>query len=1066
MALNVSAWAIRKPVPSIVLFVVLTAIGLYTFDRLPITRMPNIDVPIVSVTITQPGAAPSELETQVTKVVETSIAGVQGVKHISSTITEGTSLTVVEFQLETQVDRAVNDVRDAVTKVRTELPQDIEEPLVQRVDVEGMAIVTYAASAPAMTPEELSWFVDDTLVRALQGVRGVAQVKREGGVEREIRISLDPDKLAALGVTAADVNRELAATNVDLAGGRGEIGTQEQSVRTLGGASTVEDLAETRISLPATGGGGTRYVRLADLATVTDGAAEPRIFARLDGKPVVAFGIYRAKGFSDVVVAENAEKALQDLEKRHPEVDITLIDSTVKYTEADYTSAMHTLMEGAVLAVIVVMVFLRDWRATIITATAIPLSILPTFWVMDLLGFSLNGVSLLAVTLVTGILVDDAIVEIENIVRHMRMGKSAYRAAIDAADEIGLAVVATTLTIVAVFLPVSFMGGIAGQYFRQFGITVAVAVLFSLLVARLLTPMLAAYFMRDHGHREKPDSWLMRAYVGLLHRSIRHRFLTVTAGILLFIGSMWLSTLLPSGFIPNSDVSRSVLALELPPGATLEATRRVVDEVTDTLKAQPEVASVFATAGSGSTDGPASGGGEVRKATIIVNLVPRAERTATQKEFEMRLRDDIARIPDLRFNFGASGGAGPGGREFTIILSGSDGAEVEAKALELEREIREKVKGLSNVQTSAALERPELRVVPKLAEAAALGVSVSDIAQTVRIATLGDVSQNLAKFSAGDRQVPIRVQLDERARGDLSTFETLKVRTAAGASVPLLSVADISFGTGPSSLNRYDRARRVAVEADLAGNTQLGEALAEVYALPAARNMPSSIVLTESGDAEIMGEVFGGFATAMMAGVMMVLAVLVLLFANVLQPITILIALPLSVGGAFIALLLTNNAMTLPVVIGFLMLMGIVTKNAILLVDFAIESVHAGADRTTALIEAGRKRAQPIIMTTIAMAAGMMPSALGLGEGGDFRSPMAIAVIGGLLASTLLSLIFVPAVFTLMDDLGHLMARIFGRFIGARDEPDEHAGAPVARAGLHAVDAGPHSTPRPPLAAE
>lgn len=1066
MALNVSAWAIRKPVPSIVLFVVLTAIGLYTFDRLPITRMPNIDVPIVSVTITQPGAAPSELETQVTKVVETSIAGVQGVKHISSTITEGTSLTVVEFQLETQVDRAVNDVRDAVTKVRTDMPQDIEEPLVQRVDVEGMAIVTYAASAPAMTPEELSWFVDDTLVRALQGVRGVAQVKREGGVDREIRISLDPDKLAALGVTAADVNRELAATNVDLAGGRGEIGTQEQSVRTLGGASTIEDLAETRISLPATNGGGTRYVRLADLATVTDGAAEPRIFARLDGKPVVAFGIYRAKGFSDVVVAENAEKALQDLEKRHPEVDITLIDSTVKYTEADYTSAMHTLMEGAVLAVIVVMVFLRDWRATIITATAIPLSILPTFWVMDLLGFSLNGVSLLAVTLVTGILVDDAIVEIENIVRHMRMGKSAYRAAIDAADEIGLAVVATTLTIVAVFLPVSFMGGIAGQYFRQFGITVAVAVLFSLLVARLLTPMLAAYFMRDHGHREKPDSWLMRAYVGLLHRSIRHRFLTVTAGILLFIGSMWLSTLLPSGFIPNSDVSRSVLALELPPGATLEATRRVVDEVTDTLKAQPEVASVFATAGSGSTDGPASGGGEVRKATIIVNLVPRAERTATQKQFEMRLRDDIARIPDLRFNFGASGGAGPGGREFTIILSGSDGAEVEAKALELEREIREKVKGLSNVQTSAALERPELRVVPKLAEAAALGVSVSDIAQTVRIATLGDVSQNLAKFSAGDRQVPIRVQLDERARGDLSTFETLKVRTAAGASVPLLSVADISFGTGPSSLDRYDRARRVAIEADLAGNTQLGEALAEVYALPAARNMPSSIVLKESGDAEIMGEVFGGFATAMMAGVMMVLAVLVLLFANVLQPITILIALPLSVGGAFIALLLTNNAMTLPVVIGFLMLMGIVTKNAILLVDFAIESVHAGADRTTALIEAGRKRAQPIIMTTIAMAAGMMPSALGLGEGGDFRSPMAIAVIGGLLASTLLSLIFVPAVFTLMDDLGHLMARIFGRFIGARDEPDEHAGAPVARAGLHAVDAGPHSTPRPPLAAE
>ena len=1061
MALNVSAWAIRKPVPSIVLFVVLTAIGLYTFDRLPITRMPNIDVPIVSVAITQPGAAPSELESQVTKIVETSIAGVQGVKHISSTITEGSSLTVVEFQLETQVDRAVNDVRDAVTKVRTDLPQDIEEPLVQRVDVEGMAIVTYAASAPAMTPEELSWFVDDTLVRALQGVRGVAQVKREGGVEREIRISLDPDKLAALGVTAADVNRQLAATNVDLAGGRGEIGTQEQSVRTLGGATTVADLAETRIALP-----GGRHVRLADLGFVTDGAAEPRIFARLDGMPVVAFGVYRAKGFSDVVVAESTAQALRDLEKRHPDVSITLIDSTVKYTEADYTSAMHTLIEGAVLAVIVVMLFLRDWRATIITATAIPLSILPTFWVMDMLGFSLNGVSLLAVTLVTGILVDDAIVEIENIVRHMRMGKSAYRAAIDAADEIGLAVVATTLTIVAVFLPVSFMGGIAGQYFRQFGITVAVAVLFSLLVARLLTPMLAAYFMRDLGHREKPDGWLKRAYVALLLRSIRYRFVTVAAGIVLFIGSMWLSTLLPSGFIPNADVSRSVLALELPPGATLESTREAVDEITGLLKAQPEVASVFATAGSGSAGEGASSGGEVRKATIIVNLVPRGARAATQKEFEMRLREEIARIPDLRFNFGASGGAGPGGREFTVILSGSDGALVEAKALELEREIRDKVKGLSNVQTSAALERPELRVVPKLAEAAEMGVSVADIAQTVRIATLGDVSQNLAKFSAGDRQIPIRVQLDEKARADLSTFETLKVRTAAGASVPLLSVADISFGTGPSSLNRYDRARRVAIEADLAGETQLGEALAEVYALPGAKSLPASVVLKETGDAEIMAEVFGGFATAMAAGVMMVLAVLVLLFANVLQPITILIALPLSVGGAFIALLVTHNAMTLPVVIGFLMLMGIVTKNAILLVDFAIEAVHAGTDRTTALIEAGRKRAQPIVMTTIAMVAGMMPSALGLGEGGTFRAPMAIAVIGGLIASTVLSLVFVPAVFTLMDDLGRLMARIFGRFIGARDEEDAPHADPVVRPGLHAVDAGPHSTPRPPMAAE
>ncbi|MBS7537703.1 efflux RND transporter permease subunit [Ancylobacter lacus] len=1063
MAINISAWSIRKPIPSIVLFVVLTVLGLFAFGDVPITRMPNIDVPIVTVQINQSGAAPSELETQVTKKIETTVAGVQGVKHITSSITEGTSLTTIEFQLETQVDRAVNDVRDAVTKIRTELPQDIDEPLVQRVDVEGMAIVTYAAEAPTMTPDELSWFVDDTVIRALQGVRGVAQVKREGGVDREIRIALNPQKLAALGVTAADVNRQLVATNVDLAGGRGEIGTLEQSVRTLGGAATVADLAETRIALP-----GGRQVRLADLGTVTDGAAEPRLFARLDGKPVVAFGVYRAKGFSDVVVAQNAEAELRRLEARHPDVTITLIDSTVKYTKADYESAMHTLVEGAVLAIIVVMIFLRDWRATLVSALAIPLSILPTFWVMNLLGFSLNGVSLLAVTLVTGILVDDAIVEIENIVRHMRMGKSPYRAAIEAADEIGLAVVATTLTIVAVFMPVSFMGGIAGQYFKQFGITVAVAVLFSLVVARLLTPMLAAYFLRDHGHRESHDGPVMRGYVALLRASIRHRFVTIAVGIGLFAVSMWLSTLLPSGFIPNADVSRSVLAVELPPGSTLHTTQDVVDEISALMKKQPEVASVFATAGSNSGAGGGGGqsAGEVRKATLIINLVPRADRTETQKQFENRMQRVIAGLPDLRFNFGASGGAGPGGREFTVILSGSDGPAVEKAALELEREIRAKAHGLTNVVTSAALERPEIRVVPKLAEAAELGVSVSDIAQTVRIATIGDVSQNLAKFSAGDRQVPIRVQLDEAARAEIGTFQTLKVRTAAGASVPLSAVADIEFGVGPSSLDRYDRARRIAIEADLVGNTQLGEALAEVYALPAAKHLPPGVVLKEAGDAEIMAEVFGGFAIAMAAGVMLVLAVLVLLFSDLLQPITILVALPLSVGGAFVALLLTNNAMTLPVVIGFLMLMGIVTKNAILLVDFAVESVRLGHDRTSALIEAGRKRAQPIVMTTIAMAAGMVPSAMGLGEGAAFRAPMAIAVIGGLLASTVLSLVFVPAVFTLMDDVGRLFGKVFGRFVGERDDPeDDHRRASAAGAAPRGAEVQ-HELPPPRIAAE
>ncbi|MFG1360682.1 efflux RND transporter permease subunit [Xanthobacter pseudotagetidis] len=1028
MALNVSAWSIRKPVPALVLFVILTALGIVHFRALPVTQMPNIDVPIVMVTVTQAGAAPSELETQVTKKVENAIAGVAGVKHITSSISEGTSVTTVEFHLETLVDRAVNDTRDAVTKIRTELPRTIDEPLIQRVDIEGLPIVTFAVSSPDMTPEELSWFVDDTIARALQGIRGVAQVKREGGVDREIRVALDPDRLMALGVTAAEVSRQLRATNVDVSGGRGEVGTQEQSIRTLAGAASVEELADTRIALS-----NGRSVRLKELGTVSDGAAEPRVFARLDGKSVVAFGVYRAKGFSDVTVYDRVQKELGNLRAAHPDITVTEIDTTVRYTKSDYQSAMNTLIEGAILAVIVVFLFLRDFRATLITALAIPLSILPTFWLMDMLGFSLNAVSLLAVTLVTGILVDDAIVEIENIVRHMRTGKSPYRAAVEAADEIGLAVVATTLTIVAVFAPVSFMGGIAGQYFKQFGITVAIAVLFSLAVARLITPLLAAYFLRDTGHVQK-DGLAMRGYMRLLGWSVRHRLATIVMGLGIFVGTIFLSTLLPSGFLPNNDISRSMLSIELPPGTTLAETQRVADRITKMMLERPEVRSVYATAGSGGQGGLAMVAGEVRKAQIVVNLKPRGERAIDQKTFESDLHGPLAAIPDVRFTWSRDGQNAQ--RGFQVILSGNDGAAVEKAALALEKEIRDGVPELANVVSSAALDRPEIRIVPKLDEAADLGVSVDTIAETVRIATIGDISANLAKFSAKDRQIDIRVQLDERARTRLATFDALKVPTASGASVPLSAVATIQFGKGPTALDRYDRARRIAVEADLVGATPLGAALEKVKALPAALSLPAGVTLKEAGDAEIMEEVFSGFAMAMAAGLMMVLAVLVLLFHDVLQPITILISLPLSVGGAFIALLITGNSISLPVVIGFLMLMGIVTKNAILLVDFAIEAMGHGMDRTTALMEAGHKRAQPIVMTTIAMVAGMVPSALAFGEGGAFRAPMAIAVIGGLITSTVLSLVFVPAVFSVMDDVSRVLGRLFGRFVGARDEKD------------------------------
>ncbi len=506
MALNISAWSIRNPLPSVVFSIILLILGWMSFTKLAVTRLPNADIPVISVAVAQFGAAPAELESQVTKIIEDGVSGVENVRHITSSITDGLSVTTIQFSLETNTDRALNDIKDAVTRVRSNLPQNVNEPLIQRVDVVGLPIVTYAAIAPGKTPEQLSWFVDDVVKRALQGIRGVAQVERIGGVDREILVSLDPDRLQAVGLTAIDVSRRLRGSNVDLAGGRAEIGRNDQAIRTLAGARTLNDLAGTMISLPAGG-----EVRLDDLGTVTDTIADRRTFARFNGEPVVALGIKRSKGASDVVVAKAVQKRIDELKASNPEVDLQLIDTSVEFTEGNYEAAISTLFEGAALAVIIVFIFLRDLRATIIAAVSLPLSIFPAFWVMDLLGFSLNLVSFLAITLSTGILVDDAIVEIENIVRHMRMGKSPYRASLEAADEIGLAVIAISLTIIAIFAPASFMGGIAGQFFKQFGITVSVQVFFSLLAARFVTPVLAAYFLKPHHHDDPPPGFILRA---------------------------------------------------------------------------------------------------------------------------------------------------------------------------------------------------------------------------------------------------------------------------------------------------------------------------------------------------------------------------------------------------------------------------------------------------------------------------------------------------------------------------------------------------------------------------
>ena len=1051
--MNFSAWSIRNPIAPLLAFVLLVYVGIQSFYTLPITRFPNIDVPIVAVSVTQSGAAPAELEAQVTKEVEDAVAGISGVKDIMSTVTDGSSVTSVLFEIEVPTNQALQDVKDAIDRIRSDLPASVEEPVVTKIDVEGQAIQTFAVSSPDMTMEELSWFVDDKVKRALQGQAGIGKVDRFGGADREVHIDLNADKLDSFGISAADVNRQLRSMNADLGAGRGQIAGAEQAIRTLGDARSVEKLAATMIALP-----NGRFVRLSDLGAVSDTYEEPRSFSRFNGNPVVTFAVFRSKGASEVTVSESVAAALDTVRARYPEVAIEKVDDSVYFTYGNYEAALHTLMEGALLAVIVVLLFLRNWRATLISAAALPLSVIPTFFVMDMLGFSLNLVSFLALTLATGILVDDAIVEIENIARHIRMGKTPYRAAIDAADEIGLAVIATTFTIIAVFVPVSFMPGIPGQYFIQFGLTVAVSVFFSLAVARLITPLMAAYLMRSgdaDGHGEEKEGVFMRGYTWLVRKTTGKwysRYATLLGAIVFLIGSLALLFTVPGSFMPPEDASRIVLSVELPPDAMLEDTDRTTSAVYDRVKDIPGVSSVFVLGGSSP-----KGDLELRRASITVILdkldhslvrklvndvagripligphLPKVEaegRVRPQWDIEKDIFAALRDIPDVRVIKLNDRGE----RDLSFNLLSNDEQALNETVAALEAKLRADPL-LANVSSEGSLPRPELQIRPRDDQMARLGITTAQIAEVVRVATIGDIDALLSKISLDDRLIPIRVQVDRNLRSDLAAIRNLKITAASGVRVPLASVADIDYSEGPSSVKRYDRNRVISIGSDLKPGIALDTASARFREIAESIDMPPTVQFTESGDAEIQAEMQQSFANAMLLGLLLVLTVLILLFKDVVQPFTILLSLPLAIGGVAASLVLTQNSLSMPVLIGILMLMGIVTKNAILLVDFAIESMHRGMDRLEAMVEAGRKRARPIVMTSIAMSAGMLPSALGVGEGGSFRSPMAVAVIGGIIVSTVLSLVVVPSFFLIMDDVSRFLGWVFGHFVGRKDE--------------------------------
>lgn len=1017
--MNVSSWSIKNPVPALILFILLTLAGFISFNAMKIQNFPDLELPTVTVNASLPGASPGQLENEVARKIENSIAKLQGLKHIYTKIQDGSVTITAEFRLEKPTQEAVDDVRSAVSEIRADLPDDLRDPIISKVNLAGSPILAFTIFSPSLDDEALSWFVDDTVTRKLLGVQGVGSISRVGGVNRQIWVELDPAKLQSLNASAADISRQLRLSQIEVAGGATKLGGSDQPIRTIATVKSAEALAQMEILLSDG-----RKIRLDQVATVKDTFAERTSTALLNGKTVVGFDVTRSKGASELEVGAGVHKALEDLKIAHPDIQITEAFNFVIPVQDDFDASITLLLEGAVLAVLVVWLFLGDVRATFVSAVALPLSVIPAFIGMHYLGFSINVVTLLALSLVVGVLVDDAIVEVENIVRHLRMGKSPYQAAMEAADEIGLAVIATTFTLIAVFLPTAFMSGIPGKFFKQFGWTASIAVFVSLVVARILTPMMAAYLMKPVTTGHPKDGRIMSLYMRTSSWCLNHRLITTLAAITFFIASLMLIPLLPTGFIPADDNSQTQVRLELPPGASLKQTIDSSEQARLIIAKIPHIKNVYTTIGGGAAGTDpfvSSGATETRKSTLTILLDARGSRPKKQV-IEKQIREQLQQLPGARISVGLGGS----GEKYILVLSGDDSNALQAAAGIVEKDLRT-IAGLGNIASSASLVRPEVIVTPDFTAAADLGVTSSAIGETLRIATVGDYQQALTKLNLEKRQVPVLVKLDTSAKTDLTVLEKLAVPGSRGP-VTLEQVASMKIASGPAIIDRYDRSRKIQFDIETSG-IPLGEVAEAVKALPSIQNLPLGVEQRELGDSEAMGELFASFGLAMMTGVVCIYFVLVLLFKDFLQPVTILVALPLSLGGAFLGMLVGGKALSMPSMIGLIMLMGIATKNSILLVEYAIVARRElNLNRIDAILDACHKRARPIIMTTIAMTAGMLPLALEWGSGdGSFRSPMAVAVIGGLLTSTVLSLLVIPVVFTYVDDFEQFLARIFKR---------------------------------------
>ena len=1050
---GLSGLAIRRPVFTTMVMLGLVVLGIFGFRRLPIDQFPEIDIPIVTVQTIYPGASPESIEREVTERLELAFNPVEGVDRITSQTLEGVSVVIVEFELERDVDEAAQDIRAKIDTIRRDLPTDIDPPVVQKFDPAAQPIMSLALASTEVPIVELTRLADEVVRRRVEAVSGVGEARLAGGLEREIRVFLLPKQMQALGVSVGEIMGALQQQNLEVPAGRVEREATEQLVRVTGRIQRPEQFGEVIVANRSG-----NPVRLSQVARVEDATEEERSLALVNGERAVAIDVLKVQGANTVAVADAVQEAITELQETLPAaVELQVIRDNSVMIRQSVTDSIHELILGAILTVVIVMLFLNDWKATVITSLALPVSVISSFMLMDAMGFSLNMISLMALALSIGILIDDAIVVIENIVRHREMGEDHFQAARFGTQEIFLAVMATTLSIVAVFVPVAFMGGIIGRFFYQFGLTVSFAVLVSLFVSFTLTPMLSAWWgvephVAGSGHGNvltrviaRFNAWFdrqSRYYQRIIEWALNHRKLTLGIAAASLVGAFLLFPLIGGGFLPTSDQSQFSVLFETPEGSSLGYTRGKAEQIGNAVRGLDGVEYTYTTVGAGLT-------GTVNTGEVFVQLVEPGERELSQLELMLAARERLAPIFGVNVQVLEAAGLGGAQAPLQVQVRGPEVAELQRISDELMPRLAE-IPGVVDLRSSLGQPLPEYRIDVNREVANELGLDVGQIANVVRPVLAGVDVTRWEDPTGEERDVVVQVAPEQRTSlEDITTIPIAipqrgerQANAPPPPTVPLGQVASIQEGFAPSQIDRIDLRRTATIGASTTPDVSIAEASAAITALAAEMDLPAGYEITLGGETEQLQETTGYVVEAIVLAVILIFLILASQFESFTQPFAIMLSLPLSLIGVLLALLLTNDTLNMMSMIGVIMLMGLVTKNAILLVDNANERRFLGKDRWTALVEAGQVRLRPIVMTTLAMIGGMLPVALAMGEGGGFRAPMARAVIGGLITSTLLTLIVVPVAYTYFDDFGGWLKRRFMSEEREREiqEEQDHAG--------------------------